>query len=434
MYYYPCKITYKLHHKNIKLLQKKVNYYNSFTTFFFFFSPLIYLIDNLNSSNKKQWIKRKTKKTIDWLWLMIGDWRKEFDLIIRCSEGPFPDLDSEINLTLGVRSWSNWWRFTFWNCSLDAIAGHSDSHLAALKPSHFDLHLRVHLKFQRQPTFLLQIWSQGSHWIRVQVAGVAGESGFQDCEVLGAAGECWVGSVGEDDVVRWDGNSEGVVENGDFLVGVAGGDGEVEGGGEMAGGGRVGGGSGEVELSCLEGGDWEGRAVGAVEHPKRRAGGGGQEDQQEKHEKKPEKAAAADAPARPAGTPAVCLWAVRRASGVIEVGFRRGRGWRCGSTGCSTGGGGFGRWVHSVCHFLRKFRIRFQKRENETAKLQRMRRRKRSRRSENVRRKEREKWVELEEDSNSLPKRDATTTPNMESPSSFLTLLLVVSKNFQKNK
>ena len=108
---------------------------------------------------------------------------------------------------------------------------------------------------------------------------MAGDGRFQSCEVFGAAGECRVRSVGEDDVVGGDGNGEGVVENGDFLVGVAGGDGEVEGGGEAAGGGGVGGGGGEVEFRCLEGGDREGRAVGAVEHPERRPSGGGEEDQ-----------------------------------------------------------------------------------------------------------------------------------------------------------
>lgn len=65
----------------------------------------------------------------------------------------------------------------------------------------------------------------------------------------------------------------------------------------MSGGGRVGGGGGEFELSRLEGGDSEGRAVRAVEHPKRRPGGGAKEDQQEEHDKEPEKAAAEYAPA-----------------------------------------------------------------------------------------------------------------------------------------
>ena len=57
---------------------------------------------------------------------------------------------------------------------------------------------------------------------------MAGDGGVQSCEVFGAAGECRVRSAGEDDVVGGDGDGEGVVENGDFLVGVAGGDGEVE--------------------------------------------------------------------------------------------------------------------------------------------------------------------------------------------------------------
>ena len=87
---------------------------------------------------------------------------------------------------------------------------------------------------------------------------MAGDGGFQSCEVFGAAGECRVRSVGEDDVVGGEGDGGGVLESGDFFVGVAGGDGEVEGGGE-------------VEFRCLEGGDREGRAVEAVERPKRRA-------------------------------------------------------------------------------------------------------------------------------------------------------------------
>ena len=58
---------------------------------------------------------------------------------------------------------------------------------------------------------------------------MAGNGGFQNCEVFWAAGECRVRSVGDDDVAGGDGNGEGVVENGDFLAGIAGGDGEVEG-------------------------------------------------------------------------------------------------------------------------------------------------------------------------------------------------------------
>lgn len=69
---------------------------------------------------------------------------------------------------------------------------------------------------------------------------MAGQNGSQGRQVLGAAGECRVGSVGEEDVVGRDGKHEGVVENGDFLVGVAGGDSEVEGGRQVTGGGGVG--------------------------------------------------------------------------------------------------------------------------------------------------------------------------------------------------
>lgn len=73
------------------------------------------------------------------------------------SEGPFPDLDSEIDFTFGVGSGSSRGRFAFRNPRLDAIAGHSDTHFVGLKASHFDLHLRIHLEFQRQSTFLFQI-------------------------------------------------------------------------------------------------------------------------------------------------------------------------------------------------------------------------------------------------------------------------------------
>lgn len=65
------------------------------------------------------------------------------------------------------------------------------------------------------------------------------------------------GTIADVDVAGENGNRGGFVGEGDVLVGVFGGDGDVEFGAEGVGG--------EVKIGEFEGGNGEGRAMGAVD-------------------------------------------------------------------------------------------------------------------------------------------------------------------------
>lgn len=81
------------------------------------------------------------------------------------------------------------------------------------------------------------------------------------------------------DAVVEQGYCDGVVEEDEFLVGVIGGDGEVEFGVEGV--------RSVVELGDLEGGDGEGGALGSVEEPDDGGGDGGEEEDEEDEESGP---------------------------------------------------------------------------------------------------------------------------------------------------
>ena len=141
------------------------------------------------------------------------------------------------------------------------------------------------------------------------------------------------------DVGRWGGGrySGGVVDENEFLVGVAGSDGEVKLGGELGGG--------DVELGDSERGDGEAGAVGAVEDVEDCTGDGGEDEYGEDDEGEPEAAGAAPAPAAALG-----LWAVGGAGGTVQLGFG-GRKWVC--SGATVEGLWWvcrGLRVYSVCH------------------------------------------------------------------------------------
>lgn len=141
---------------------------------------------------------------------------------------------------------------------------------------------------------------------------------------------------------RGDGDGDGVVEENELLVGVPGGDGEVKAGVEARGGA----GGGEVKGGEFEAGDGEGGAVGAVEEPDDATGDGGEEDEGEEEDGEPDAAEAAATAASAGGLEGG--W-VELAGGVGKVGFCG--GWAVEGLGRGVGGGGFSRWMDSLCHF-----------------------------------------------------------------------------------
>lgn len=139
---------------------------------------------------------------------------------------------------------------------------------------------------------------------------------FQHRSVLLGECEAGEGSFGNVEIAGEKLHRNSVVEEGDLLVRVARGDGEVERRCERC--------VGEVEFGELERIDGERRAMGAVEDVEHGAGDGGKEEDEENRESCPEAAraaaAAAVAPLRRR------LRAVVRARGVVELRLVR---WEC---------------------------------------------------------------------------------------------------------
>lgn len=95
--------------------------------------------------------------------------------------------------------------------------------------------------------------------------------GFDERGVLLAVQEGGDGAIADVDVAGEDGDGGGSVGEEDLLVGVGGGDCDVEAGVE-------GGGGGEVQVREFQRRDGEGGAVGAVEQVERSAGDADQEE------------------------------------------------------------------------------------------------------------------------------------------------------------
>jgi hypothetical protein len=179
---------------------------------------------------------------------------------------------------------------------LDALAVHLDADLLGLEAAHPDAGARLGVDGDGEGAGLLDVGGGGG---RVDGDGVGGDGGGEDGGVAGVVGEARRRGGAERDGVGGGGGGEGevVVEVDDLLVGVLGGDGELDGVGERRRGGR----RREVERGELDGRDGEAGAVRAVEQVERAAGDGGDERQEDDDQQRPAEAAAE---AASAGTPA----------------------------------------------------------------------------------------------------------------------------------
>lgn len=252
--------------------------------------------------------------------------------IILFSEGPFPDLNPDIDLTLGLGSGRRR-RSSFRRKSdSDSVASDPNSNSRRLQPSDLGLHLRVQLHLQRQavsaPHARLQIARLGAF----ELLPVAPDPRLQQGSVLLPVDERRNDAVADVDVAGEDRDRDRIVDVDELLVRVPSGDGEVESGVELGGGG-------EVEVGELEGGDGEGRALRAVDDIEGHAGEANEEDEDEEGDGQPEAAGAAPAAAVPR------LGAVRRPRVAVELRLRCREGRIAGAVDGGLGGG-----VDSVGH------------------------------------------------------------------------------------
>ena len=167
----------------------------------------------------------------------------------------------------------------------------------------------------------------------------AEDGAFDQRGVLLRVLEAGDGAVAEVDVGGEDGDGGGVVGEEDLLVGVRGGDGDVEAGVKGVGGG------GEVQVREFQRRHGEGGVVGAVEEVEHRAADADQEEEDQNGEDQPEEEGAAAPALAPA--PVVGLRAVGGACGAVKLSLSRRERWVGGG---AVNRGGLGRWVHPVCH------------------------------------------------------------------------------------
>ena len=231
---------------------------------------------------------------------------------------------------------------------LDAIAAHLDVHLLGLEAADLDARPRVGVYGDGESAGLLEV---GAGAAGVDGDGSGGDGRGEDGGVAGLVREAGNGGVPERDGVGGGGGGEGevVVDVHELLVGVLGGDGELDGVGED---GR-GGGGGEVERGEADGGDGEAGALRAVEQVEDAARGGGDYREEDDDQQRPAEAAAEAATAGPAAS--ALGRALRPVDGAL-VHLRLGRRRAFATVGHCGRRGGLGGGVDAVGHCSRRRR------------------------------------------------------------------------------
>lgn len=187
------------------------------------------------------------------------------------SNRPLPDLEPNIHVALGVRSGRRRRFLAGGKIHSDSVAGDSDSDLRGFQFSRFRLHFRFQIHRQWQPVLVLHAGLQPRRVVALERAAGAHNGGFDERGVLLAVQEGGDGAIADVDVAGEYSDGGGVVGEEDLLVGIGGGDCDVE-------AGVKGGGGGEVQVREFQRGHGEGRAVGAVEQVERSAGDADQEE------------------------------------------------------------------------------------------------------------------------------------------------------------
>lgn len=192
------------------------------------------------------------------------------------SKSPFQDLDSEINLTVSTGRLGRNDGFAPGHNPVNPAAFHSDPNLLRPQLIHLDADGSIHHNSNGHPVLPLQIRVERVQRVGIQQLRVHRHGRVNDRDAVGGAVKARVRGVRQNDWLGENGDGHGIVGEGDFLVGVLGGEGDVDPGGEA--GGVVGGGGGEVEGGDFEGGDGEEGAVGVVQDVEGSGGDGGEEE------------------------------------------------------------------------------------------------------------------------------------------------------------
>jgi len=116
-------------------------------------------------------------------------------------ESPFPDLDSDVNLTLGAGSGRSRRGLPSRKSSANSFTRNSNPNFWGFETSHLGLHLRVKLYLQWQTVLTLHVRLQTTSRSAVQSSAAARNGSLQKGRVLFAMNEGGYSSVANIDVV-----------------------------------------------------------------------------------------------------------------------------------------------------------------------------------------------------------------------------------------
>ncbi|KAF7843486.1 protein FAR1-RELATED SEQUENCE 5-like [Senna tora] len=198
---------------------------------------------------------------------------------------PFPNLQPNTNLALRVGSRRRRQLLPGGRINRNSITRNPYPNLRCLhRPSHLRLHLRFQNHSQRKSTRVPQIRLQSASRITVlrrHAPAPQNRSAQNRRRILPPVLESSRDPVADVDFVGEHGDRDWIVDKGDLLARVYGGEIEVESGVENRGGS-------DVEVREREGIDGEGRAVGAVDDVEGGAGDADEEEEDESEEEEPE--------------------------------------------------------------------------------------------------------------------------------------------------
>lgn len=260
-------------------------------------------------------------------------------------KGPFPDLDSPVNLTVRIGRRRRRRRLPRRRCNPNSVTRNSDPYLRRLQSSHLRFHFRLQINLQRHTTLTLHFISQLAHGGVIEsAAGAAAgtlNTHFQKSSIPRTVSKRRNSAVTDGDAsVGDDGDGDIVIVENNILVRILRRDVEIDNGGDSIR-------RSQIKGRNFERRDGEIRSLRTVEEVNDDSSDDDEDNKDENRHRRPYTTRAT------AGSPVTVATrrrAVSRASGAVYLRFCSGESGICAAVNSAVYGGGFGGGVDSIRH------------------------------------------------------------------------------------